>query len=201
MRYICQRDYDNIPYTTFTSDPDNEEGKHTTIKTSGCGLCASIMVLDRLLTDYKFDLEDAIELSYASKANTESGTNYTQYAPAFAEKFNLRFKKSSNIVEVAECLRTGGAAVAHVLHTEEYSSVFTTWGHYIAIVSVDEKGIFTILDPDQYEGKFDGDNCKYKARNDGHFIYATPELLVAETQKWPTFKYFLFWRKSPESLR
>ena len=62
MRYVNQKEYPHIPYITCTKEdhPQHERGKTTTICTSGCGLCSSIMVADRLLVDYKFELEDAI---------------------------------------------------------------------------------------------------------------------------------------------
>ena len=63
MRYINQRDYPDMLYVT-RADPENprhERGKTTTIKTSGCGLCAAIMVADRLLPAYEFELEDAAQ--------------------------------------------------------------------------------------------------------------------------------------------
>ena len=62
MFYINQRDYPAVPYLTVTDRPGDPYGTTTTVKTSACGLCASMMALDRLFPteDYSFTLEDAL---------------------------------------------------------------------------------------------------------------------------------------------
>ena len=52
---------------------EQEYGKTTSIKTSGCGLCSALMVGDYLLPNFEFTLEEAIELSYEAKANMGAG--------------------------------------------------------------------------------------------------------------------------------
>ena len=71
MRYINQKKYPEIPYITKTecTGEDYEKGQKTTVSSSACGLCSAIMVADRLLVNYTFNLEDAINLSYEVKAN------------------------------------------------------------------------------------------------------------------------------------
>ena len=88
MRYVNQLENPHMLYVTRTSQEgaDKERGRTTTIKSSGCGLCSAIMVADRLLVNYKFDLDDAIQLSYDTEANHRLGTDYQRFAPAFAEK-------------------------------------------------------------------------------------------------------------------
>ena len=73
MRFVNQREHPHMLYVTRqTMDEKNREyGKTTTIKSSGCGLCAAMMVADRLLPTYQFELYDAIELAYASKSCTD----------------------------------------------------------------------------------------------------------------------------------
>ena len=69
MRYVNQKQYPDIPYITKTGleGAEREQGLTTTVATSGCGLCSAIMVLDRLLPAYDFELEDAVALSYELK--------------------------------------------------------------------------------------------------------------------------------------
>ena len=88
MRYINQLDHPHMLYVTKTEmeGEAREKGRTTTIKSSGCGLCSAIMVADRLLVDYDFELYDAIQLAYDVEANHKDGTNYKRFAPAFAEK-------------------------------------------------------------------------------------------------------------------
>ena len=116
MKYLNQRDYPHWLYITRTDmeSEDKERGKSTTVFTSACGLCAAVMVADRLLPFYDFDLSAAIDLSYAVKANYRVGTCYHRFAPAFAEKLGLKLKTTQDIEDVRCCLRTGGAAVALV---------------------------------------------------------------------------------------
>ena len=86
MKYISQLDFPDISYVTRTDleGIEREKGLNTTVRSSGCGLCAAIMAADRLLVNYTFDLADAIALSYAVKANYKKGTCYKRFAPAFA---------------------------------------------------------------------------------------------------------------------
>ena len=62
MKYINQLDYPHLPYITRTGSKDPEKvayGQTTTVATSACGLCAAITVVDRLLVNVDFTLEDA----------------------------------------------------------------------------------------------------------------------------------------------
>ena len=71
---------------------EQEKGKTTTVRSSGCGLCSAIMVADRLLPNCEFGLKEAIDLAYATNANLEVGTTYQVYAPALAEKLGHQSK-------------------------------------------------------------------------------------------------------------
>ena len=105
MKYINQLNFPDIPYVTRTDleGAEREKGLNTTIRSSGCGLCAAIMVADRLLVDYTFDLTDAIELSYAVKANYKKGTCYKRFAPAFAEKMGLQWEATNDPEALRNC--------------------------------------------------------------------------------------------------
>ncbi len=113
MKYVNQLEYPDVPYLTRISleGEEREKGKSTTIKSSGCGLCSSVMVAHRLIPNCNFELEDALQLSYDAKANLNVGTNYKYYAPAFAEKMNFRLETTDDIERLRYCLRTGGAGL------------------------------------------------------------------------------------------
>ena len=68
MKYINQLDYPDMQYITQTANPDprmRQVGLDNTIAKSGCGLCTSVMIADRLrVDDGKFEIEDARQLSY-----------------------------------------------------------------------------------------------------------------------------------------
>ena len=198
MKYLCQLDYENIPYITRTDDSgeDKLKGEKTTVRSSGCGLCSSIMVLDRLFVDYKFDLQDAIELSYSVKANYTRGTSYKRYAPTFAEKFNLEYEATSDPERLVYCLKTGGAAVAHIGGDREgHIGVFSHGGHYVAVIGVEKDGRLAILDPSYKEGKYleEGRLNKVELKNEVIAICDIETIKQDTANRTPS--YHLFWRK------
>ena len=198
MRYINQRDYPDMLYVT-RADPENprhERGKTTTIKTSGCGLCAAIMVADRLLPAYEFELEDAIALSYETKANLAAGTSYKAFAPAFAEKMGLKLEATKNIEDLRRCLRTGGAAVLLVGGDREgHVGLFTHGGHYMTAISEEADGRFAILDPSYYVGKYEEEGRQGKVELKNNIIALCDGDTLEEETKEKATPYYLFWRK------
>ena len=198
MRYLNQLQYPDMPYITRT-DPDNprhEQGKKTTIRSSGCGLCSAIMVADRLLPSYEFELEDAVELSYSVGANHAAGTSYKLFAPAFAEKLGLRLETSNNPEDLLRCLRTGGAAVVLVAgDSEGRVGLFTHGGHYMAVINEEPDGRLAILDPSYKPDKYDEEG---RRDADVEIIYDVITLCSCETLHAETIgkatPYYLFWR-------
>ena len=83
MKYVNQLQYPDMLYPTGCDleGEAREEGKKTTVKTSGCGLCSAVMIADRLLPNCDFDLEKAMEISFESGANRRFGTNYPKFGP------------------------------------------------------------------------------------------------------------------------
>ena len=198
MRYVNQLENPHMLYVTRTNQEgaDKERGRTTTIKSSGCGLCSAIMVADRLLVNYKFDLDDAIQLSYDTEANHRLGTDYQRFAPAFAEKLGLRLEMTSDPERLLSCLRTGGAAVANVGEREGYTAVFTHSRHYIAVIGEEPDGRVAILDPSYKEGKYEEEGRKGKVElKNGVIALCTPEVLHEDTVKDRESVYYLFWRK------
>lgn len=199
MRYENQREHPHMLYVTRTTleEKEREYGKTTTIKSSGCGLCAGIMMLDRLLPHYTFSLEDAIQLSYDSDANRVVGTSYIRLGPALAEKFGLRYQMSDKLEDLQHCVRTGGAAVVLVgcgNSEEGKPGLFTKSGHYMTVISEEPDGRLAILDPSFTPDKYETDDRKGKVEiKHGVVILCEPEILHAET-KGKTGPYFLFWR-------
>jgi hypothetical protein len=195
MRYINQKQYPHIPYITRANPeyPGHERGKTTTISSSGCGLCSAIMVADRLLPTYNFELEDAIALSYQIPANRKAGTS-RDFFPVFAEKLGLMLEQSGDIGDLLRCLRTGGAAIVHVGSEKDgKSGLFTRGGHYMAVVNEEPDGRVAILDPSHTPTKFEEEDRKGRVEivNDV-IVLCTPEVLNAEIKD---DGYFLFWRK------
>ena len=198
MRYVNQKEYPDMPYITCTKPdhPRHERGKTTSIKTSGCGLCSSIMIADRLLPSYEFELEDAIALSYEVGANYGAGTA-RNYFDAFAQRFGLIKKEADTVEELLHCLHTGGAAIVHVGGDHgDYVGLFSHVGHYIVAVNEEPDGRIAILDPALEPGRYDEEARAGKVEVKNGFIsVCSPELLHGDTRSRQPGAYILFWRK------
>lgn len=199
MRYENQRIHPHMLYVTKTTleEREREHGRTTTVKSSGCGLCAGIMMLDRLLPHYEFSLEDAIQLSYDSESNKVVGTSYLHYGPALAEKFHLRYQMSDKIEDLQNCVRTGGAAVVLVgrgKYDNGESGLFTKGGHYMTVISEESDGRLAILDPSFTPEKYETETAKSLVEvTHGVVVLCDPQILHGETEG-KTGPYYLFWR-------
>ena len=194
MKYINQLDHTHMRYVTRTDPEYGDSGKTTTIRSSGCGLCSAIMVADRLLPDYKFELYDAIDLSYETKANHGRGTDPLFFA-AFAQKLGLDYKKATTTEELIHCLQTGGAAVVHVGKVEGRVPLFTKGGHYMAVIGVERDGRLAILDPSYFPGKYDEEGRQGKVEMKNGVIAVTSMQVLMEETDGRSQRFFLFWRK------
>lgn len=200
MKYINQWDYPHLQYITQTANPDpkwREIGLNNTIAKSGCGLCSSVMIADRLIAGVPFEIEDARQLSYDSGANQWSGTRGVVYFPAFAEKFNLQLEHSANIEDLLRCLRTGGAAAVLVSGDhDDYHGVFSDrWSHYIVAIAEEKDGRIAVLDSAYEEGAYEKGDRKGKVEVLSRgFSRISLQVLQEETAAIET-PFFLFWRK------
>ena len=198
MKYVRQMDYDHVLYYVVPPRPDSDwdpDDYFGTVDEAGCGLAAAIMMADRLLVEPNFDIKEALQLSYDSKANI-AGTNYEIYGPALAKELGLKYVATNDAEQLVHCLRTGGAAVVNCSGDREgHIGVFSHGGHFVTAVSVEEDGRIAILDPSFREGKYDEEDRKRKVEVKGKLLLASPDV-VAEDCCWNTFHNFhLFWRK------
>jgi len=201
MKYVNQLDYPHLQYITQTANPDpkmRQIGLENTIAKSGCGLCSSVMVADRLqVDDGKFEIEDARQLSYDCGANQWTGTRGAIYFPAFAEKFNFDLVQSGNVEDLLHCLRTGGAAIIHASGDhDDYHGVFSDrWGHYIVAVSEDRNGKIYVLDSAYEPGCYEKGDRKGKVEVlQRGFCRCSLQVIREETAIFEK-PFFLFWHK------
>ena len=199
MKFINQRDYPHWLYPTRVErdGEPKETGKTTTVASSGCGLCCSVMVAHQLIPNCDFELLDALNLSFAVKANHGYGTDFRRYIPAFAEKVDLDYQFSHDIDEALQCLRTGGAVIALVSGDRDGQvGLFTHVGHYIVLYNEEPDGRIAILDPDLHDGKFEEPGregkveLKYK-----EIALCSKEILDEEAKAQTGIPYYLFHRK------
>lgn len=197
MKYINQLDYPHWLYVTRTDleGEEQEKGKTTTVRKSGCGLCSAIMVADRLLPNSTFDLKEAIDLAYSTRANHRVGTDYSLYAPAFAEKLGLKLERTNDPERLRECLRTGGAAVVHVGGDYEgHVGVFSHGGHYIAAIAEEADGRIAILDPSYKLGKFEEEGRKGLVEMKYDYVALCDAQVLVKDIATRDPGFYLFWR-------
>lgn len=198
MKYVNQLDYPHWLYITRTEmdGKDKAWGATSTVKACGCGMCSAVMVADRLLPNCTFELGDAISLSYAVNANHARGTDYSRFAPAFAEQLGLRLETSFDIEDVSRCLYTGGAVVVLVGAHREDQGLFTRGGHYMAVIGQESDGRFAILDPSLSPTKYEEPDRKGRVEiiNDV-IVLCDKETLAHEAIATGKAPYYLFWRK------
>ncbi len=197
MLYVNQEEYPHVLYKTHTAEPESVIGPRTTFKGSGCGLASAMMVVDRLLPNVEFSMWDAIELSYKTGANYSSGTDYPIYAPAVAEKFDLKLEISNDIERLKYCLQTGGVAVCHCQDKlPDYRAVFTSGGHYITVISIQEDGRAVVMDPAYTEGRYDIPSRAGKVEMKyGTLAVCELQTLIMDTKPVDPNCFYLFWRK------
>lgn len=194
MLFINQNDYENMPYPTDAKNPDSKNMLEGTIASSGCGICSCCMMVDRL-TLKTLTLEECRQMAIDCGANMDPGTDMEFLAPVVAEKFDLDLKTSSNTGELIECLQNGGCAVLNPGGDREgYHGLFTRGGHYMTAISYCN-GEFLIFDPSWSETKFHTPEREGRVREEGCFVYVTPEILIEDTENRRP-RYFLFSRKS-----
>jgi len=197
MKYVNQLEHPHMLYVTRCEldEKNREYGRTTTIKSSGCGLCAAIMVADRLLPSYDFDLYDAIQLSYDAKANLDIGTDYELFAPVFAENLGLRYKMTDSLKALRHCLRTGGAAVVLVGGKREgHVGLFTHSGHYMTVIGEEPDGRLAILDPSLSPTKYEEEGRKGRVEIKNDVIVLCDAQILHEETEGKTGPYYLFWR-------
>lgn len=196
MKYIKQNDYPHIRYSTNLVDPTDDRMTHGTFARSGCGLASLMMVADRLLVDYKFDMRDAIELSCATGANRWIGTSLRYIAPVFAYKFGLELEMTDDPQKLLHCLRTGGCAVAHSSGDREGRiGVFTHGGHYIVPINEERDGRIAILDPYQTERKLSEETFTSAVEVQDNIFKCSLETLVEDCKPASGIPFYLFRRK------
>lgn len=199
MKYINQLHYPDWLYVTGTDleeEARRERGRTTTVATSACGLCAAVMVADRLLVNSRFELNDALMLAYEVKANDRVGTSYKRFAPAFADKLGLEWEATRDPERLLYCLRTGGAAVVQVDGDRENRvGVFSHVGHYIVAIAEDRDGRIVILDPAYKEGKYEEEGRRGLVEVKNSVMAICDLQTLVKDSADISIRFHLFWRK------
>ena len=194
MKYLNQLKFEYITYTTNTREPSSDMNKGS-VKLAGCGLCCLCMVVEHLTLE-ELPLERCLEMSMQIGANYAPGTDMNMLGPIVAEKYGLTFSVTDDLEQAMAHLRRGGRVIANVGGDRDdgaYTGVFSHGGHYITLVSTDDKEI-CVLDPSWRPDKFDEPGREGKVRKDGYFVYCTPQILDRDADNRSP-RYYLFARK------
>lgn len=193
MKFINQNDYPHVKYNHNVANGGVPEERRC-VESSGCGLCAGIMMVDALTT-MSLALEDCVKLSENSGANHGLGTDMNILGPVLAKIYNLNFKKTNSLKKAISHLRKGGHVIALVTVPKgQEVGLFTKKSHFINLVSTDGKD-FCILDPSYEVDKYNIPERIGKVNeNNLPFLYVDVNEVDYQAKK-ETYAYYLFSRK------
>lgn len=158
MFYYNQNDYDYIKY-------DNKSTSAVeTLKLSGCGPVAACIAVNNLAGRELYTVRSMTELSLASGARDNYGTNMTTLVKAICKKNNdFSYTTTNDESEVVAHIKSGGVAIVN--QGDSYN-VFSTAGHFVVAYKMKGNNV-EILDPQMYSGKYDA--------------YSRPQRIVQKT--------------------
>lgn len=194
MLYLNQQKRPDLRYPTALDDPDNETFHNGTIKMAGCGLCSLCMMVDRLCED-EFTLHQAMDLSHAVGADRHVGTDLEIMIPAVCEMYDLTCEETDDAEKMVACLKNGGCVVVNIGGDRpDYESVFCYGGHYMTIISADEKNELCVLDSWLTYDRIKKYEDEGRVRRKGNLLFCSLETMELEAaDRSPS--YFLFRRK------
>lgn len=145
MYFYNQRDYAGLNY---------KSSKHpnATISSSGCGVCATAMIVNNLAGKELYTVKAMRDLSVSSGARVAGGTDVSTLLNAVRKAHReFSFTTTNDEAKLVAHLKAGGMAIAN--QGDAYN-VFSTAGHFVVAESMVGKNI-NILDPYMYTGKYD----------------------------------------------
>ena len=144
MFYYNQRNYENITYPSSNH-------KNATIKSGGCGVCSTAIVVNNLAGKELFTVKSMRDLAIDSGARVAEGTDVNKLLKAIEKKYpKFTHKITNSEDELIKHLKAGGMAIAN--QGNKYN-VFSNAGHFIACVGMSGNNI-EVYDSDMYSGKY-----------------------------------------------
>lgn len=143
------------------------------IYTSGCGVCASLMVL------HNFGFTSLNTANWTQKcllmgARSADGTNMNTVAAYLEKHYSIVSKRAKSVADLKKHLKTGGKAIVCV--SGGGKQLFSNGGHYVYVGGLDKSGNLIVLDPYWYDGKFTltAARRKYTRVKNGREVYVRP---------------------------
>lgn len=190
MKYLItkQNNFGNIAYNW-------PGGSGKTVKSSGCGPCAMLMVVENML-GIRWLMADWINWVLSTGARVNGGTDMNKLCKAVSNKYSLEFSTTNSETDLLEHIKKGGMAIANVGGKRSgWSGLFSDSGHFITVLGILADGRFIIGDPGIYNGKFNSSFRRSKVEVDGDLVYVNSSNLNSDTLN-RTPNYYLLKKKS-----
>ena len=166
--FLCnQREYPDIPYPA-------KGYENATIKSGGCGVCASVNVVGAL-TGKAISVRVMRDLAVNGGARVSGGTDMRRLASLICGKYGLKVATTSSLPELQRHLIRGGVAICN----SAGRGMFSTGGHYVVALGI-LGGKVCIADPGLYTGKYSTAARKAKVTVSGDLVFADAETLNAD---------------------
>ena len=169
-----QRNFSHIKYNW-------PGGSGKTVKSSGCGPCAMLMVIENMLAK-PWLMADWIKWVLSTGARVNGGTDMRKLCQAVVKKYGLEFTTTSSEANLIEHIKKGGMAIANVGGKRSgWAGLFSDSGHFVTVLGLLQDGRFIIGDPGIYSGKFNSSFRRSKVQVDGDLVYVNAANLHQDT--------------------
>lgn len=150
-----------------------------TIGSSGCGATSAAMVVSSIKGTITPDTMSNLFVKYGYRS-ANNGTYWSAYR-AVADEFNIGYKETTDIQIALQLLKSNNYVICSV-----GNGLFTTGGHYIVIVGIENDSTLKIFDPYLYSGKFETSTRRGKVAVEGNTIYCS----IDNFKKYSNYKGF-----------
>ncbi len=185
--YYNQLNYPHIPYPAPSR-------KNATAAGGACGVCAMSMVMEELIPNFKFPIEEAVPYAIRRAYGDDvMGTNMNFLSKAVKEDYGLDYVQTNEMSDLVAHLKKGLPAIALVGGDHDgYIGVFTHGAHFIMVKGLLPDGRLIIWDPSKKDGKYEEEGRIGKVeRGENDEVYCTQKVLEEDTEICNT-RYWLY---------
>lgn len=168
--FLCnQNEYGNLSYTV-------KGYPSAIIKSGGCGVCAAINAVGALLGKV-VSVQAMRKLAFQSGARVPGGTNMATLLDFAGQRLGFKWKSSNDVKAMAEHIKKGGVAICNVAGR----GMFSTGGHYIAVIGLLKDGRAVIADSGLYPTKYRASaQRKANIEQHGDLVFAEVKIVDAD---------------------
>lgn len=178
--YYCRQTTEKCKSIRYPSKPHPYKyGTSGCIYTSGCGVCASLMVL------HNFGFTGLDTAAWTQKcllmgARSADGTDMDTVAVYLEKHYSIVSKRAKTVADLKNHLKAGGKAIVCV--SGGGKQLFSNGGHYVYVGGLDKSGNLIVLDPYWYDGKFTmtANRRKYTKVKNAREVYVQPAALASD---------------------